>query len=166
MNQAANATNQTTNGGDKQLRETPKSNDLFFRVYINAFTGGLVKELKPQRWTTLQAIASYMDENGYCFPTQEQLAERIGWLVQNVNKWVQELEQFRWQGQPILERQFKFNGFSKYTIYRILPLAQIAIFNGEVDNLTAPNVKDDCQEPSSAAGELPNSMNVEDQSST
>lgn len=111
-------------------------NRIFYRVYQDIYISGLIKKFAPQEWTLLGAIASYMNESGTCFPTQEQLADRLGWSRKSVNKWVQSLAKITWNGQPVIECNYH-GKFNKNMVYRVLPQSQIAIFGGEVTPITA-----------------------------
>jgi predicted transcriptional regulator len=112
------------------------SQEIYLRVYLSMFKSGLVARLGASNFTTLLTIASFMDENGECYPTQRQLAERMGVHVNTVNKYVNELLSFEINGKPIITREKvarKYGGSS--SLYRIQPLSQIAIFNSPVQEM-------------------------------
>lgn len=110
---------------------------IFFKVYTEAYTSGLVKELGADRWITLEALATYMNENGECWPTQEQIAERIGVSRQAVNGRIKQLLAFRWQGMPILEmRKVRNRRLHSNCLYRVLPTSRLTIFKGV--NVSSP----------------------------
>ena len=111
-------------------------NNYYLKVYLSGFRSGLFAKLKPTRFAVLLAIASYMDEDGVCYPTQKQLAERCGITRPTVNKAVKELLDFRFNGKPILTRKLVLNGKQiTRSIYRVHPISQVAIFNGEVETI-------------------------------
>lgn len=109
---------------------------IYFKIYLTMFKSGLVKELGSDRLAVLLTIASFMDESGSCYPTQEKIAEILGISRTSANKWINSLLEFRWNGRPVIERQ-KYRdpkvSPNEYSVYTILPLSQLAIFNGEVE---------------------------------
>lgn len=108
--------------------------NVYVRVYTSMFTSGLVAKMGANRFTTLMALASYMDEKGECYPTQIQLAEAIGVHKNTINKYINELLDFKIDGKHIVTRTKVNRGqgnISSY--YKIHPLSQIAKFNGEIE---------------------------------
>lgn len=65
---------------DKECNAIKKKMDtsIYLRVYTSLFSSGLVKDLKPTNFTVLLAVASYMDAEGNCYPTQRQITEITG----------------------------------------------------------------------------------------
>ncbi|MFP5303306.1 helix-turn-helix domain-containing protein, partial [Cobetia sp. SIMBA_158] len=117
---------------DVTTKET--SQQVYLRLYLSAFKSGLVSELKPTNFTVLLGICSYMDQNGECYPTQRQLAERCGVSKTTVNKAINELLEFKINNKPLLERKLVKQGLHKNSAYTVHPMSQVAIFGGEVDN--------------------------------
>lgn len=110
---------------------------VYLRVYKSMFTSGLVAQMKLHNFATLMAIASYMDEDGECYPTQQQLAERMGVHINSVNKYVNQLLDFEVDGKKIISREIVNQGRGKVSsYYKIHPISQLAIFNGEVESIT------------------------------
>jgi Helix-turn-helix domain len=133
---------------DKEINHhtSEVENQIYLRVYKSMFTSGLVAKMKLHNFATLMAIASYMDEDGECYPTQSQLAERMGVHLNSVNKYVNQLLDFRIDGNPIISREIINQGRGKVSsYYKIHPISQLAIFNGEVESITK-NVKDSSQD--------------------
>jgi predicted transcriptional regulator len=119
---------------DKEINHATNEieNSVYLRVYTSMFTSGLVAKLGVNNFATLLAIASYMDEKGECCPTLDQIAERLGVHRNSVSKYVNELLNFRIDGKPIITREIVAKGRGKTTsFYKIYPLSQISIFNGE-----------------------------------
>lgn len=115
---------------------TKKAMDsLYLRVYLEAFESGLVAKMKPTDFTVFLAICSYMNENGTCYPTQQQLAKRCGISKTTVNSSVKSLLDFRLEGQPILFRKFAKTGNKLNSVYTINPLSQVAIFNSDTQTV-------------------------------
>lgn len=119
--------NQATNAID---------NSVYLRVYSSMFTSGLVANMGIHNFATLLVIASYMNEKGECYPTQVQLAERLGVHKNSVNKYVNNLLAIRVNDKPVITREIVNQGRGRVSsFYKIQPLSQIAIFDGEVTNL-------------------------------
>ena len=110
-----------------------KQNDIFMKVHVSLFKSGIAKDLKATRCMTLLAIASFMDEKGYCYPTQRQLAEYTGIHKNTITKAVKELLEYRVNGQPILSRAIVKKGSYVSSAYTVHPISQVAIFSGNVE---------------------------------
>lgn len=104
-------------------------NDAFFLVYPEAIKGGFMRELGKERWLLLTALSSYMDEDGKCYPTQEQLAKDLGVARQSVNKTLKLLTEFKWNGKHILTVEQHGKGFKKNNVYTIKAEPFICKFN-------------------------------------
>ncbi|QGG47663.1 helix-turn-helix domain-containing protein [Heliorestis convoluta] len=118
-------------------------NQIFLKLYVSLFTSGLVSQLGSDRTITLLAIASFMNEKGECYPTQEQIAERIGVTRKTAARYIESLLNFRWNDQPIITRIKKRNSSNaliEFSVYTVLPLSQVAIFHSQID---APEGIDD-----------------------
>lgn len=124
---------------DKEINHftSEVENQVYLRVYTTMFTSGLVADMKLHNFATLMAIASYMNEDGECFPTQQQLAERMGVHINSVNKYVNQLLDFKVDGKPIITREIVNQGRGRVSsYYKIHPISQLAIFNGGVESIT------------------------------
>jgi hypothetical protein len=111
--------------------------NVYVRVYTSIFASGLVARMGANRFTTLMALASYMDEKGECYPTQIQLAEAIGVHKNTLNKYVNDLLDFQIDGKPLVTRTKVNRGqgnISSY--YKIHPLSQLAKFGGTIEPVT------------------------------
>lgn len=124
---------EVSNTFDVLTKET--ENEIFVRVYVNIFRSGLVAELGADRLATLLAIASYMNADGQCYPTQEQLANDLGVTPRTMRKYVKNLLEFRWNDRPIVERvKYVVPGTLRtYSVYTILPISQVAIFKRGIE---------------------------------
>jgi DNA-binding transcriptional regulator GbsR (MarR family) len=122
---------------EKEFDVTRKefNNEIYLRVYTSLFKSGIVKELKPNNFTVLLAIASFMDSEGNCYPTQRQIAEITGLSLPTVNKCVNELLDFKVHDKPLIERKLVHQGQFKNSYYTVNPISQIAIFDGQVKNI-------------------------------
>lgn len=115
------------------------NNSIYLRVYTSLFQAGIVKDLKPTNFTVLLAIASFMDAEGNCYPTQRQIAEITGITAPTVNKAVNELLEYKVNGTPIITREFVQQGQFKNSYYTVNPLSQIAIFDGHIKDIETSN---------------------------
>jgi hypothetical protein len=109
---------------------------IFVKMYVDAVKHRLIADMGPDNWTTLCVIASYMDENGHCYPTQSQIADGLGVKRQTANKYVKRLLNYRWNGRPVIEAirmRDENSGRWENTRYTVLPISQLAIFNGEAE---------------------------------
>ncbi|PFW43810.1 helix-turn-helix domain-containing protein [Priestia megaterium] len=120
---------------------------VYLRVYTSMFTSGLVGKMGIQNFATLMAISSYMNEEGECFPTQRQLAERMGVHRNSVNRYVNSLLEFRIEDKPLVTREIVNQGKGRVSsFYKIHPLSQIAIFQGEIESLSTKQVQHEVTE--------------------
>jgi predicted transcriptional regulator len=110
--------------------------NVYVRVYTSIFTSGLVAKMGSNNFTTLMALASYMDEKGECYPTQLQLAEAVGVHKNTINKYINELLEFKIDGKALVTRTKVNRGQGKISsYYKIHPLSQVAKFKGEVETI-------------------------------
>ncbi|PDY93266.1 hypothetical protein CON09_08555 [Bacillus anthracis] len=111
-------------------------NNVYVRVYTSLFTSGLVARMGSNRFTTLMALASYMDAQGECYPTQIQLADAIGVHKNTVNKYINELLDFTIDDKPLVTRTKINRGQGKISsYYKIHPLSQLAKFSGTIEEV-------------------------------
>lgn len=79
-----------------------------------------------------------MNAKGECFPTQEQIARGIGTSRTAANKRIRRLLDYRWNDKPVITALKRRSGKGTWenTIYTIMPISQLAIFNngGERDD--------------------------------
>jgi hypothetical protein len=112
------------------------TSNTYVRVYSSIFSSGLVAKMGSNRFTTLMALASYMDAQGECYPTQMQLADAIGVHKNTINKYVNELLDFEIDGKPLVTRTKVNRGQGKISsYYKIHPLSQLAKFEGNIENV-------------------------------
>jgi biotin operon repressor len=109
-----------------------KNTPIFIKTFISAYRDGLVKELGPQLWTTLQALATYMDKDGYCRPSQSKIAEQLGIRRETVHEHIKRLCAFRWRGKPILLKEAQKAKRAGYAChYRVMSESCLGIFKGQ-----------------------------------
>lgn len=111
----------------------PTKCDVFFKVDVNAVKGGLIAKIGFDGWATLTAIASFMNERGECYPTQETLAEVLGVTRQTVNGKVKKLLDFVLDdGSALMTRKFVGSGLAKVSFYTINPNVGVFMGNAEI----------------------------------
>ncbi|RCW75012.1 helix-turn-helix domain-containing protein [Saliterribacillus persicus] len=117
------------------MEQNKINNGVFLKVHLSLYTSGLATKLGKELGT-LMAIASYMNEEGNCYPTQRQLAQRTGTSPNLINRHIKKLLAFRINGKPILTRKIVHNerGFNN-SVYKIHPISQISIFKGNVESI-------------------------------
>ena len=104
---------------------------LFLKMYVTARTSGLLAAISDRDWKTLCTLATYMDADGYCFPSQTELAKALGCSRQMANERIKSLAQFRFQGKPVLlvvDGQRTERGRWAHNGYRVMPIANLGIF--------------------------------------
>lgn len=104
----------------------------FVKLYVAARASGLLRAMSDRDWKTLCVLATYMDRDGYCYPSQAELAFALGCSRQMANARVNSLARFHFQGKPVLlidkpsrSDQGRWSG----NRYRVLPIASLRIFD-------------------------------------
>lgn len=116
-----------------------ETNQLYTKMYHSAIRGGILAALGSGAWVALCVLSVYMNKEGHCFPTQEQVAQQSGVSVDTAKRWLKKLTDFRWNGEPIVESWItRTASGNQKTHYRILPLSQFAIFEGDIDQTNTP----------------------------
>src|SRR5713226_2566024 len=75
---------------------------MFLKMYFDARDSGLLAAIGDRRWRTLCTLATYMDENGVCYPSQALIAKDLGIHRQRVNERIQELLDFHFHDLPVI----------------------------------------------------------------
>ncbi|PFG03027.1 helix-turn-helix domain-containing protein [Bacillus sp. es.036] len=105
---------------------------VFVKMYLPLFKCGIAEDLGMEGVGLLVTIASYMDKHGKCYPTQRQLAKRLGTTPNRVNRQVAKLLDYRFNGKPIIIREFNENDRGKAnSVYYIQPISQLTMFEGK-----------------------------------
>src|SRR5690242_2988892 len=68
---------------------------VFVKLYVAARASGLLAAISDRDWKTLCTLATYMDGEGYCHPSQAELAKAMGCSRQMANERVKSLAAFR-----------------------------------------------------------------------
>ncbi|GKS15056.1 hypothetical protein YDYSY3_60560 [Paenibacillus chitinolyticus] len=96
---------------------------IFFKVDVLAVRGGIIAKIGADGFATLATIASFMDEDGVCYPTQETLAEMMGVTRFTVIKRIRTLLETKLDdGTPVLERAWRNRtggGVGKQSVYKV-----------------------------------------------
>lgn len=125
--------------GDRERR-------MFVKMYFDARDSGLLAALPDDLWKTLCCLATYIDEDGNCFPSQARLASDLGIRREHMNKRIKRLLAFRFHGEPVItvtkSRESKRGG-SRWAnnVYRLRPISGLAMFAEE----DAPNLESKLQ---------------------
>jgi hypothetical protein len=109
---------------------------MFVKMYFDARDSRLLAALPDDLWKTLCCLATYMDENGNCYPSQARLASDLGIRREHMNKRIKRLLAFRFHGEPVItmtkSRESKRGG-SRWAnnVYRLRPITGLAMFAEE-----------------------------------
>ncbi|MGH2530919.1 MAG: helix-turn-helix domain-containing protein [Thermomicrobiales bacterium] len=115
---------------------------LFVKLYLAARTSGLLASVSDRDWKTLCTLATYMDGEGYCYPSQAELARAMGCSRQMANERVKSLAEFRFQGQPVLlvvKGNRRESGKWARNGYRVLPVSNLRIYDHAPVDQTGQN---------------------------
>ena len=114
-----------------------KETRIFVKMYVDAVKRGLIADMGAENWQTLCVIASFMDEQGNCFPSQDQIAKGLGVRRETANRRIKKLVEYRWQGRKLIEttRKRTEGGTWENTRYTVLPISQLSIFEAEPERL-------------------------------
>lgn len=104
---------------------------IFIKLYLSFRTSGLLGAISDKNLKTLITLATFMDEQGKCYPSQEYLAKSLNLTQAGVAKRMKSLLAFRWQGKPLVSAQKIRNSDGRFenTIYTIMPESSLAIFS-------------------------------------
>ncbi|MEA3318909.1 MAG: helix-turn-helix domain-containing protein [Bacillota bacterium] len=128
----------------QQERKVPlKEEDVFTKLPNSFFMSGLVATIGRNRAMTLLGIASYMNEEGKCFPSQERIAERLGISTRTLREDIKFLEQFRVEGKEILRvASYPTEAGHRKHAYRVMPISQLSRFaDGKIEKIKTPLVE-------------------------
>ncbi len=105
---------------------------VFVKLYVAARTSGLLATISDRDWKTLCVIATFMDKDGHCYPSQELIAKALGIDRSTANQRIASLLAFRFKGQPVLLKTRMRNEDGKFSNcrYTVLPISNLHIFKG------------------------------------
>lgn len=106
---------------------------MFVKMYFDARDSGLLAALPDELWKTLCCLATYMDENGNCYPSQARLASDLGIRREHMNKGITRLLSFRFHGEPIItmtKSRESGRGGSRWAnnVYHLRSITGLAMF--------------------------------------
>lgn len=112
---------------------------IFVKMYVDAVKKGLIADIGAERWQTLCVLSSFMNANGECYPTQDQIAGSLNLSRESANRRIKALCDYRWQGRPLVVKQRARDEKTQRwdnARYTIMPISQLAIFDGDTEELT------------------------------
>lgn len=107
---------------------------IFVKFYVEAVRSGMIADIGPERLQTLLVLASFMNADGTCYPTQWQIATSLGVARETANRRVRSLAKYRWKERPLIKVERRRNEDSTgwaNTVYTILPVSGLSIFNND-----------------------------------
>lgn len=113
--------------------------EVFYQVQKSFYNTGLASLLGRGAGFTYLAIASYMDEEGFAYPSQERLADDVGATVATVNNDIKKILKVEVDGKPIM-KVFKYRNEAGHSanLYQILPISQVKKFKGKIETIKNP----------------------------
>lgn len=75
---------------------------VFVKLYVAARTTGFLADISDRNWKTLCVLATFMDGQGNCYPSQEEIASALNVCRQAANERISSLLDYRWQGKPVI----------------------------------------------------------------
>jgi biotin operon repressor len=134
--------------------ETQREQDLFsgqvaertfVKLYVAARESGLLAAISDRDWKTLCTLATYMDGEGYCYPSQAELARAMGCSRQMANERIKSLASFRFNGQQVLlvvkEGRTEKGEWAKNG-YRVLPISRLRIYDAPASSTDSDTAND------------------------
>ena len=95
---------------------------MFFKVQHEPLANGLLAVLGAEGTQTLLALATYIDKDGKCYPTQDQLAELVGVSRTTLNKRINALCDVQYEGEyVVLKEQVRYKGNFSNNVYTVNP---------------------------------------------
>src|ERR1700746_2999431 len=106
---------------------------MFVKMYFDARDSGLLAAMPDELWKTLCCLATYMDEDGNCYPSQARLASDLEIRREHMNKCIKRLLAFRFLGEPVItmtKSRESRRGGSRWAnnVYRLRPITGLAMF--------------------------------------
>ena len=107
---------------------------IFIKVYVAVRRSGLLGAMPPELWQTLCCIATFMDREGQCYPSQDEIARALQINRSTASSRIQALARFRFHGKAVLliekvrddsARGLRFAS-NRYTI---MPSSKMRIFD-------------------------------------
>ncbi len=107
---------------------------IFIKVYVAVRNSGLLAAMPAELWHTLCCVATFMDRDGHCYPSQDEIARALNINRSTANRRIQALARFRFKGKPVLliEKTQENSGKGmRYASnrYTIMPSSKMRIFD-------------------------------------
>lgn len=103
--------------------------ELFTKMY-HGIRNGMAAAMGADLWHAYSILATYMDRDGRCYPSQEQLARNMGIRRDAVSKRMKRLCEFKWHGEHLVTMEKQRQRGSKFanTVYYVNPNFGFRIF--------------------------------------
>lgn len=107
---------------------------IFIKVYVAVRRSGLLAAMPAELWHTLCCVATFMDRDGRCYPSQDEIARALNINRSSANRRINALARFRFHGKPVLliEKMQENSGTGmRYASnrYTIMPSSKMRIFD-------------------------------------
>jgi hypothetical protein len=112
---------------------------IFIKVYVAVRKSGLLAAMPAELWHTLCCVATFMDRDGRCYPSQDEIARALNINRSSANRRINALARFRFRGKPVLliEKMQENSGKGlRYASnrYTIMPSSKMRIFDRDPKN--------------------------------
>lgn len=95
---------------------------MYIKLHVEGINNGLLTAITGDDWKVLTALAMYIDRDGRCYPTQDQIAELCGLSRATVNRRIGRLAELEFDGVKILSKQqVRHNGGFSNNVYVLHP---------------------------------------------
>jgi len=78
------------------------SNELFVKLNIGTIKGGLISEIGIKEFAVLASIAAFSNEKGEAFPSQDTIAEMVGYSRKTITGIIAKLRKAEIEGEPVI----------------------------------------------------------------
>jgi hypothetical protein len=93
---------------------------MYIKVQHTPIHNGFLANLNGDECKILIALASFVDKDGKCYPTQDQLADLTGLSRATVNRRIGTLCKVEFMGEPLLTKtQVRYGGTYTNNVYTI-----------------------------------------------
>jgi len=104
------------------------------KLHPSLRTSGLLAKLPDREFKTLICLSLFMDSEKHCCPSQEVLSAALGLSCSTVNKRINRLLSFQWQGKPLVssKKLETWRGILDTTVFSILPESELNTFFDDI----------------------------------
>ena len=127
---------------ERNLETGAAQRRMFVKMYFDARDSGLLADIPDDLWKTLCLLATYVNEDGFCFPSQDTVARALGIGRQAANRRIRRLREYRFEGRPVLsvnrERVRSAKGPTRWgrNVYQLHPIAAFAFGDSQQRDAT------------------------------